>query len=83
MEKDVINLYTIPNCPKCNILKSLCKNSKYILDSDFQVCDISQEGNETYANLLAEEGFKEVPVLLVNNTFYSFNDALTFIRSKS
>ena len=80
--KDVINLYTTPNCPKCNILKTLCENSDYIKTSDFQICDITGENN-TYADLLSEKGFNQVPVLLVNDTFYNFNDALTFIRSKS
>lgn len=75
----VVNLYTLPNCPKCKILKDICSKSKFIKNSDFEVCDAT---NPSYAEYLNEKGVKEVPVLLVDDTLYSFNEAMSFLRKE-
>lgn len=81
--KHVINLYTKESCPKCKILKEECKNSDIIKNSDFQisVIDVNDKSN-TDLQLLIEQGFSVLPVLLVDNTFLDFTKAMSFIRGE-
>lgn len=79
MEKITINLYAKEGCPKCEVLETICKNSKFILENDFQICDI--EKDPIYLELLKENNIVSLPVLLIENTFYTFNEAITYIRT--
>lgn len=74
---DVINLYTIPDCPKCKILKKKCENSNYIKNSDFKIINILE--SPTDKELLLEVGCNTVPVMLINDTFFNFSEAMTII----
>ena len=44
----VVNLYTLPNCPKCKILKDICSKSKFIKNSDFEICDATDPSYAEY-----------------------------------
>lgn len=80
---DVINLYTLENCPKCAILKKKCSNSKYVQNSDFSIITIDPSNkDDTDVQLLIEKGISQMPVLLVNNTFYDFDDAIKYIAAR-
>lgn len=81
-----INLYTMPNCPKCRILKEKCAENKYIqsADVDFQICEVnSEDDNDAYMLFLKEKGVENMPVLLVNNDLYDFSEAMAFLRKKT
>lgn len=80
MIKDTINLYTTESCPKCKILKQLAESSNYIKQTDFKIIDLDKDKQSVY--LLEEQNIKELPVLLVNNDFLNFQDAIKFIRYK-
>lgn len=80
-----INVYTMENCPKCKILKeSLLKtgimtNNKY----DVKFITINPENKEDpNLNLLIEKGYFMLPVLLVNDTFMNFTQAMEFIKNE-
>lgn len=80
-----INLYTMPGCPKCCILKEKCENSEYInsADVDFQICEVNTEDeNDAYMLFLQEKGVENMPVLLVDNDLYDFSQAMKFLRNK-
>lgn len=81
---DVINLYRLKDCPKCNILEKVCSESKYVkLYSTFDVFEIDPSNAKDPAfNLLIEKGITQMPVLLVNDNFYDFNSAMEYIRKK-
>lgn len=79
MENLVINIYTKEGCPKCKVLQEICKNSKFIAENDFQICDV--EKDPVYLDLLKENNITSLPVLLVDNDFYNFNEAITYIRT--
>lgn len=83
--KDIINLYVLKNtgCPKCKILKDRCLGSKYINNSDFEIIeiDISNRNDSNY-QLLIENKIQDMPVLLINNTFYSMVDAMHIIENR-
>lgn len=81
--KQVINLYVLANsCPKCKVLKEACEKSKIIQDSDFQVSVIDPVSNpeDTNYQLLLEHNITMLPVLLVDNDFYDFGNAMNFVR---
>lgn len=80
-KKDVVNLYTIDNCPKCNLLKNFCSESQFIADSDFKIINIKDDSDTDY-HLLREHHILSMPVLLVNNTFYTFAEAIDFLRKQ-
>lgn len=77
-----INLYTSPTCPKCKILKKLCDESKFIKDSDFQLCDVTEPGSEAYIETLREQGISELPILLVDDKFLHFDEAVNFLKER-
>lgn len=79
--KHIINLYTKPNCPMCKILKNECVKSDIIKESDFQVSEIVSEDDTDY-QLLIEHNIATLPVLLVDNTFLSFSEAMQFVRGE-
>lgn len=79
---DIINLYVLKNsnCPKCKILRKKCKDSWYINNSDFQVIEVDPiDPNDSSVFTLVENNIIDMPVLLVNNTFYNFADAMKLI----
>ena len=81
--KQVINLYILSNsCPKCKVLKEACESSKIIQNSDFQVSIIDPINNseDTNYQLLLEHNITMLPVLLVDNDFYDFGNAMKFVR---
>lgn len=79
----VINLYTLPDCPRCKVLKDICEHNEFIAENDFEVCEVNpNDGQDPYMNLLVEKGITNMPVLLVNNSFMDFTQAVNFLRSK-
>lgn len=66
-EKNFI-LYSLPNCPMCKILKEKLKANKI----EYQTIE-----NE---EILKKEGITEVPVLIINNEKYNFNDAMYVLK---
>lgn len=81
---DVINLYSMPGCPKCKILKDICNQSVYINDNDFKIMEIDTNNleNDTSYQILKEHNIMDMPVLLVNDTFYQFAEAVQYVRLK-
>lgn len=80
--KKVINLYITKGCPKCGILQKECEKSEIIKNSDFQVSVIdTNDTNNTDLQLLLEHNLTMFPVLLVDNTFLNFEDAMHFVRT--
>lgn len=80
MNKDVINLYTTAGCPKCKILKERCETSAVIANSDFKVIEIDPfNESDTDLQLLIEKGMLSFPVLLVNDTFMDFGQAMRYV----
>lgn len=79
--KHVINLYTTIGCPKCNVLRNKCAKSDIIANSDFEevIIDPSNK-DDTDLQLLIEHNITQLPVLLVDNTFMNFNEAMSFIK---
>lgn len=63
-----ITFYTT-NCPKCEILKKKLdtKNISY------NICDD--------VNIMIEKGFKNAPVLEVDEIIYNFKEAINFINN--
>lgn len=80
--KNTINLYTIIGCPKCRILANECKNNDKIKNSDFKtiVVDTNNEYN-TDLQLLLEHNITSLPVLLVDDQFLNFNEAMSWLRN--
>lgn len=80
---DVINLYTMSGCPRCNVLKQRCKQSRYITTTDFKFVNINpQDKSDTDLQTLTEKGFTNLPVMLVNNDYYTFDAAMRFLHEK-
>lgn len=80
--KDTINLYTTISCPKCKILVNECKNNDKIKDSDFKIITINTDNKyDTDLQLLLEHNITSLPVLLINNQFLNFNEAMTWLRN--
>lgn len=80
---DIINLYVAKNstCPKCKILLEQCKKSQKIKNSDFEIIEIDTSNKEdANLNLLIENNILLFPVLLVNNTFMTFEEAMKYVR---
>lgn len=81
MEKDTINLYVTTGCPKCRIIKEMCKNNPKIVSSDFKIIDVINDETDTDFQLLIEKGMTTFPVLLVNDDFMNFSSAVEWLRS--
>lgn len=82
--RPTVNLYTMPNCPKCKVLKEMCEESPYFKYVDFQICEINpSDKNDAYMLFLQEKGVENMPVLLVDDDLYDFAKAVTFIRNKN
>lgn len=80
--KKVINLYVTKGCSKCEILQKECEKSEVIKNSDFQISVIdANDTNDTDLQLLLEHGLTMFPVLLVDNTFLNFENAMHFVRT--
>ena len=60
------------NCPKCKILETKLnqKNIKYLV-----------KNSDDDLNKLFEEGFREMPVLEVDNTKYTFGEAVQLVNN--
>ena len=60
------------NCPRCVILETKLKqkNIKYLV-----------KNSEDDLNKLFEEGFREMPVLEVDNTKYTFGEAVQLVNN--
>lgn len=67
-EKNDVILYST-GCPKCEILESKLKRSKITYD-------VVKDKNEMIKN-----GFKNVPVLKVNNEFLDYYEANNLVNS--
>ena len=81
MKKDVINLYVSSDgCPKCSVLIKRCEDSVKIKDSDFQIiCVDPSDKDDTNLQLLLENNMLTFPVLLVNDEFMDFGQAMRYI----
>lgn len=79
---DTINLYTMPGCPKCEILKKKCSNNNYILVNDFKICEVNpNDKNDAYLMFLQEHGIENMPILLVNDKIFNFGEAIKFLEA--
>jgi glutaredoxin-related protein len=58
------------NCPKCKILKEKLKDNHI---------DFTEENNEI---IMLSKGFVDVPVLEVDDTRYSFGEAVKWIQTR-
>lgn len=78
--RNVINLYTMKGCPKCDILKDRCNNSSIVDSEDFKIVEVNPNNlNDTDVQLLIEHNKLNLPILLVNNKFMEFGEAMKFI----
>lgn len=83
-KKTTVNLYTMPDCPKCKVLKEMCEESPYFKTVDFQICEVNpSDKDDAYLLFLQEKGVENMPVLLVDNDLYDFAKAVAFIRNKN
>ena len=64
----MITIYTVPNCPKCKMLKDKMtkKNIEFV--------------EETNLDEVIQRGFKSAPVLRVDDTFFDFAPANTYVN---
>lgn len=80
---DIINLYTMSGCPRCKTLKSVCDKSKYIKSNDYKIVNIDpNDKKDTDFQMLMEHNIFDMPILLVNDNFYHFGEAMNYIRKK-
>ena len=80
--KNTINLYTTIGCPKCRILANECKNNNKIKNSDFKIITINTDNEcDTDLQLLLEHNITSLPILLVDNQFLNFNEAMSWLRN--
>ena len=63
-----MNILFTTGCPKCNMLKKKLKENKIPYEEDN---DVEQ---------LLELGFRELPVLKINDKYYDFNQAINYIK---
>lgn len=66
----MITLYST-NCPKCNVLETKLKNANI----DFNI-------SNNLENLI-EQGFREAPILEVNNQYLKFSEAIKWIQEST
>lgn len=78
----IINLYTMEGCPRCRIIKDLCSRCDKIDINDFKevVIDPSDE-SDTDVQLLKENNIETLPVLLVDDKFMDFGEAMKFLTT--
>lgn len=80
---EVINLY-IHGEPddKSDTLKSKILESNIPTECDFKVFEINFDcGCDSFAELLKEQNMTELPVLLVDNTFLDYENAITWVEN--
>jgi glutaredoxin len=63
----MIVLYTLPNCPKCQVVKLFLRRKGI---------DFEERDARDYSTLLLSHGLLEVPVIEINGQFCKF-DTLT------
>ena len=81
--KSVVNLYTTIGCPKCNVLRKLCEESDFIKHSDFKEFIVDPKDKaDTNLQLLIENKIKSFPVLLIDDCFYNFTEAMWILKNK-
>lgn len=66
----MIILYST-NCPKCNVLKQKLQN----LNINFQISENIKE--------LIQRGFREAPILKIDNQYLKFSEAIQWIKEKT
>ena len=82
-----INLYVNHHNPitnyNSNQLIETCKSSPMIQNSDFQTIVVEQDKTDTDYQMLLEHGFtfEDLPILLVDDMFYTFEKALSLITN--
>lgn len=78
-----INLYTQEGCPKCTILRRACNESEFIKHNDFKEIKLNPaDDKDTDLQLLIEHDIRSMPVLLVDDKFYNFGEAMEFLGDK-
>lgn len=63
----MITLYST-NCPKCNVLETKLKNANI----DFNISNDLEN--------LIKQGFREAPILEVDNQYLKFSEAIKWIQ---
>lgn len=80
-----INLYVNHHNPitnyNSNELIKICKSSPMIQNSDFQIIVVEQDETDTDYQMLLEHGFtfEDLPILLIDNTFYDYEKAMRLL----
>lgn len=80
-----INLYVNYRNPitnyNSNELIKICKSSPMIQNSDFQIIVVEQDETDTDYQMLLEHGFtfEDLPILLIDNTFYDYEKAMCLL----
>lgn len=69
-----LTIYTSNNCPKCKQLKQLLENKKII----YTECNIDE--NFKYKALLLSKNFMGVPVVYINENYYTNSDMLQLFQ---
>lgn len=69
---ETVKLYTT-YCPKCKVLETKLKQKNI----EFEICD-----SESNIQELIDKGFKGAPVLLVDDNFMNFTDAVNWVNNK-
>lgn len=82
-----INLYVNHHNPitnyNSNELIKICKSSPMIQNSDFQIIVVEQDETDTDYQMLLEHGFtfEDLPILLIDNTFYDYEKAMRLLAN--
>lgn len=63
-----MNILFTTGCPKCNMLKKKLKENKIPYEEDNNV------------EPLLKLGFRELPVLKIDDKYYDFNQAINYIK---
>lgn len=80
-----INLYVNHHHPitnyNSNQLIKTCKSNTMIQNSDFQTIVVEQDETDTDYQMLLEHGFtfEDLPILLIDNTFYDYEKAMRLL----
>lgn len=80
-----INLYVNHHNPitnyNSNELIKIYKSSPMIQNSDFQIIVVEQDETDTDYQMLLEHGFtfEDLPILLIDNTFYDYEKAMRLL----
>lgn len=80
-----INLYVNYHNPitnyNSNELIKICKSSPMIQNSDFQIIVVEQDEIDTDYQMFLEHGFtfEDLPILLIDNTFYDYEKAMRLL----